>query len=266
VAFSLLALAPWLVWRAVRDGWREWLFATGAFLLLALPWLGYQKLYDPPANLLLKEHLAGVDERDARSAWTAIRDSYRAAPWPLILSRKQANFASQLGRNWRLMFDFSADTAAERRSNEFFHTARALTWWTLALPLLSLVLLRAEARSRFVGLWRAHASFLGWAALTIVIWCLLMFHGGHAVIHQGSYAILLTLFVLFSAWLELAGGWTLWLVAALQVATLATTYGVSNKTIHGPPIGLPFVALAGATIAWLVVRAMWIETRKTTEA
>src|SRR4051812_29135723 len=129
----------------MRGRWREGLLAAGVFLLFALPGLGYQKLYDPPANLLIKEHLAGVDERDARSAWTAIRDSYRAAEWPLTLSRKKMNFVSQFEGNWRRMFDFSGTGAAARRSDEFFHTARALAWCTLALPLLGLVFLRTDA-------------------------------------------------------------------------------------------------------------------------
>jgi hypothetical protein len=59
--------------------------------------------------------------------------------------------------------------------------------------------------------------------------------------------------VLGAAWLELAGRWTLWLVAALQAATLATTYGVSNPTLHGPAIGWPLVVLTGAVLAWLMV-------------
>jgi hypothetical protein len=182
-----------------------------------------------------------------------MRDSYRAAEWSLTLTRKKMNFTSQIEGDWRQLFDFSAGGAAVRRKAEFFHTARALAWWTLALPLLGVVFARAGARRQFATLWRAHAALLGWAMLTTILWCLLMFHGGHAVIHQGSYALLLTLFGLGAAWLELAGRWTLWLVAALQAATLATTYGVSNPTVHGPAIGWPMVGLAGAALAWLMV-------------
>lgn len=254
VAFSLLAMAPWLAWQALRGAWRDWLVAVAVFLLLALPWLGYQKLYDPPANLLMKEHLAGVEERDARGTWTAMRDSYRAAEWSLTLTRKKMNFTGQVAGEWRQMFDFSAAGAAARRKVEFFHTLRALAWWTLALPLLGLAFARAGARRQCAALWRAHASLLGWAVLTTILWCLLMFHGGHAVIHQGSYALLLTLFVLAATWLELAGRWTLWLVAALQAATLATTYAVSNPIIHGPALGWPLVAVTGAVVAWLMVK------------
>jgi hypothetical protein len=255
VAFSLLALGPWVLWRVVARGEaRAWLLAAGVFLVFALPWLGYQKLYDPPADMLIKEHLAGVHERDGRSAWATIRDGYATLSWAEIVARKQANFATQFGGSWSSLFDFTARGAAARRSEEFAFTARALTWWLLALPLLGVALARGAFRRGAVP-WRSHVALAGWTALTIAIWCLLMYHGHHAVIHHGSYAVLLALFVLFSAWLELAGRWTLAAVALLQAATLASTYAVSNEWIHGPRAGLPVLVIAGAGLAGVIIYA-----------
>lgn len=249
VAFSYLAMAPWVCWWAWREGLRAWLPAVAVFLLLAAPWMAYQKIYDPPGNLLIKEHLAGAVGRDARSAWQTIRDSYRARPWGEIVAAREMNFALQVHGDWRAMLDFSTAGASARRAEEFFFTGRALSWWLLAIPLLGVVLLFPGSRGRFLTVGRWHASLLGWTGLAIVVWCLVMFRGGQAVIHQGSAAVMLGAFALFSAWLEHAGRWILWLIALLQAATLFTTYAVSNVPIHGPPVGLGFAIFAGAVLA-----------------
>ena len=86
VAFSFLALLPFIVHQALRSSnllgysklhfppepnessnligyssaetGRVWLRAGAVFAALALPWMAYQKFYDPPGNQLLKQHLA----------------------------------------------------------------------------------------------------------------------------------------------------------------------------------------------------------------
>ena len=95
-----------------------------------------------------------------------------------------------------------------------------------------------------------------WPLLTTLIWCGLMFSAGNAVIHQGSYAVMLAGFVILSVWLELASRWTLVVVAGLQFVTLATTYAVPNAIVNGPPIGLPLVLLIAAAVTAWIVREM----------
>ncbi len=259
VAFSYLALVPFLIWRAIRGGreeQRHWLPAAGVFLLFALPWSAYQKFYDPPGNLLLKLHLAGHDGMDSRSTWQTIRDAYRPLGWPEILARRRANLALQFQGDWRGLVDFSPARASARRADEFFHPARALTWWLLGVAALPLLLLHPARRAALLARGPAHATLAAWPLLATLIWCALMFVGAHAVIHQGSYATMLAFFVLLSAWLELAGRWSLAVVAALQLLTLATTYAVANSVVAGPPLGLPVVLLAFAALAWWLGREL----------
>lgn len=253
VAFSFLALAPWAAWRAARGEFRAWLCAAGAFLLLALPWLAYQQCYEPPANRLVKWHLGGQEARDTRGTWETIRDGYRALSWHQIAERKVANFKLQLAGTWPLLGDFSVKDAWIRRQDEFYFTARALGWWVGGAGLLAVALIRPRSRAGLAGTRRSHVALLGWTLATIAIWCLLMFDGRHAVIHQGSYAVMLVLFVLLSAWSEAAGrGWIV-VFAVLQAATLAATFLVPNEVIFGPPSGWPLVAIAATALAGFVV-------------
>lgn len=254
VAFAYLALAPWLAWQAWRGAVRGYALAAGAFLLLAMPWVCYQQFYEPPANMLLKNHLAGVDAPDARGTWATIRDRYHASSWAEIVERKQANFAAQVRGSFTSLFDFSASGASGRRSDEFFHTVRALGWWLLAVPALGLASFHRGRRAPRAPDWPAHAGLLTWAGVTVVLWCLLMFHGGQAVIHQGSFTVLLTLFVLLAAWFERAGPGWLVAIALLQGTTLATTYVVSNARIHGPAVGRPLVVGAALLLAFVIAR------------
>jgi hypothetical protein len=251
VAFSFLALAPWLGRQAARGEWRRWRPAMIVLLLLTLPWLAYQKFYDPPANRLFKWHLAGQTTKDERGTWQTIRESYSALPVREIWRNKLSNFHSQIFGEWRNLIDVTSATFAERRHHEFFHTARALTWW----PLLGVVAL-ASRRRLLTGDNGALAALGGWIVLTIILWCLLMFGTYQAVIHHGSYALMIGLFVFFSVMLDRAGrGWFAAIVA-LQSIAFATTWAVGNTIIFGPPTGLAFVVVAAAGLAWFVVQAL----------
>ena len=253
VAFSYLALTPWLIWRVFRGEGREWLLAGALFLVVVAPWIGYQKLYEPPANLLLKWHLGGQIERDERGTWETIRDGYGALTGREIANNKLANFRIQVRGNWQALVDTSFAGASDRRADEFFHPSRALTWWLLGLPLLGITLLRRSGRKRLAPTWRGAAALALWIAATDVVWCLLMFLPSQAVIHQGSLALMLALFVLLSFWIEQAGRWWLAVVAVLQTATMVSTYAVPNAIISGPPVGLPFVIVTGMALAGIIL-------------
>jgi hypothetical protein len=256
VAFSLLPLAPWAAWRALRGEWRGWLLAAGVFALVASPWIAYQKFYDPPGNRLLKWHLGGQIPADARGTWETLRANYAALPWREIVDNKRANFALQTHARWPLLFDVSLARARERRVDEFFYAARALTWWLGGLVLLPLVVFRLARPSAAAAL-LPHAALFLWPVLTLPLWCLLLFQPGSAVVHQGSYAVLLALFVVLSAWFEIAGRFWLAVVTLLQAVTFLTTWCVANPVVNGPaqPLALAFALVGGAGLLAFIVAA-----------
>jgi hypothetical protein len=250
VAFSLLALLPFVA-RPILRHWRQ--AVPGAIILLVLvtPWMAYQKWYDPPANRLFKWHLAGQAERDSRGTWETIRDSYAKAGWREAWENKVTNLHTQVFGDWRDLFDFSAPHAAERRRIEFFHSGRALTWWPLAALLLAVI-----SRRRWFTPGRELAILGAWLAVTVVIWCLLLFGKYQAVIHHGSYAVMIGAFVLCAVIIERAGPRWFGVVAILQALTLGTTWATGNSLVHGPMSGLWFVIGAGIILAWWLVRAI----------
>lgn len=250
VAFSFLALLPLLLQRRLRATWRDRAAAAAALLILVSPWLAYQKLYDPPANRLFKWHLAGQAEKDARGTWETVRASYEKIGWPEAWSNKVSNFHAQVFGDWRELLEFSPANATHRRSHEFFHTGRALTWW----PVLAVLAVAVTRRRVFVPP-RDIGVLAGWLLLTIVFWCLLMFGRYQAVIHHGSYALMIGLFVFFSVLLERSGRGWLAMVCVLQLVTLGTTWAVGNAAIHGPPSGWVFTSVATGCMLWFVARA-----------
>lgn len=247
VAFSFIVLLPWVAWRCLRGEARHWLSAAAVFLLLGAPWLAYQKFYDPPGNRLLKWHLGGQISVDPRGTVQTLRENYAALPASEILAHKRANFSTQLAGNWTRLFDFSVAGADDRRTDEFFHTARAFTWWSLALLALPVAAFRRSSASR-----RPQFALALWVALTLPVWCLLMFLPGSAIVHQGSYAVMLSGFILASACLESATRWSLPVLAALQAATFLTTWLPASPVVGGYPD--PFAA-AGALAGGLALAA-----------
>ncbi len=253
VAFSFLPLVPWLAWKYRRGSWRAWALAAGVFAVLAAPWLAYQKFYDPPGNRLFKWHLAGVIPKDARGTWQTIRESYAALSGRELVERKRANLATLVSGDWSWWHDFSTASAGRRRSDEFFLTARALTWWLLGVVALPFVVMRGRLRET----WRAHLALVAWALATLLGWCLLMFTPGTTVIHQGSYAVMLVLFVLLSLWLEWASPRLIGVVAVLQLGSFVSTWVIANAVVNGPlnPCALVLTIGAAAGLITLVVRS-----------
>lgn len=250
VAFSYLALLPWIGWRAAHGEWRAWLPGAALCLGLMLPWIAYQKLYDPPGNMLLKLHLAGQDREDERGLTQTLRDNYTKLGAAEAWANKVSNFHAQVFGRWSFLLDVSAATKVDRRNQEFFHAGRGLTWWPL-LALLALVVTRGRAFRSGPEL----ALLAAWLALTVIVWCLLLFGRYQAVIHHGSYALMMGWFVLFSLLLERSGRGWLPVIVLLQAVTFATTWAVANPVVYGPATGLFFVLVTGAMLAWIIVRA-----------
>jgi hypothetical protein len=254
-AFSLLALAP-AVLRNLRGGeWRGWMLAALVFLATAAPWIAYQRLYEPPGNRLLKWHLAGAEAPDPRGLGETLRAAYGGLSWSELAAQKAANVGTLFAGNWRALGDFSAEHAKARRHDEFFFTFRTLAWWLAGAALLVAALLLPRGRAALAGTAGHQSALLLWCALTLALWCLLMFTPRSTVIHQGSLVVPLVLFLLLSRWSEAAGWWSLPLVAGLQAATLAANYTRPNEIIAGPPTGLPLLLLSAVGLGALLLIA-----------
>ncbi|QYM79765.1 hypothetical protein K0B96_03870 [Horticoccus luteus] len=188
VAFSLIALAPFWIAK-LCPGWRR--IPAGAItgLLLVIPWVLFQRFYDPPGNHLLKWHLAGVTAIDDRGVVETLRAAYSALSFDTWLAGKRYNLAVLFGGSFTEIFNIFTTPIKPRRIHEFFYLFRAMGLLNLAW------FLWPAARSARNGTTRPNLSLrwtlVGWTLLTLALWILLMFEPGSTLLHQGSYAVML---------------------------------------------------------------------------
>jgi hypothetical protein len=233
----------------VRGEARGWLLAAIAFACLAAPWMAYQKFYDPPGNRLLKWHLGGQTAKDDRGTWQTIREGYAALTWKEIAARRVANLKLLVEGDWNWWRDFAPSRAQARRNDEFFNTARALNAWVIGLAALPFILWRRKLGEAAP----AHGRLAAWTVASLLIWCSIMFLERSTIVHQGSYATLLVLFVLLSAWCEAAGAWTFGVLALVQLLSFGITWLPSSPALREP---LPGIALAAVLVAAVAVAAV----------
>lgn len=184
VAFSVLGLAPLGLVSLLRErhAWRRWLAAGVTFAAFAAPWIAYQEFYEPPANRLLKWHLAGVIPPDSRGFGETLIDSYSRLGWHGALANRWRNLQLQWAGDWRnlLRFKPTADPLL-RRVDETNFTGRTFGWWLPAAVALPWVLLRRRIPMGGVLGWALVWWISGW-----LVWLALMFLPGSASAHQGT--------------------------------------------------------------------------------
>ena len=246
--FALLPAVPLiLLWRRPRP-LRTMAAALGCSILLYLPWMLYQKFYDPPGDQLLKLHLAGVSTVDQRSFAQSLVRAYGSLSRQQIVDNKLQNF--------RFSFKEGVDSlektallykavltpgglpeAAERglhlREQIFFHPAPSMGLFLFA----PLALLLGLCRKRFRTLeWRTAIVFWFFTLAATALWCLLMFGPSTTSVHQGAYATMLLAMA--------AGVLSLWaaspkLAAAVVLAQTALSFVLNEPLTRVPyPNGL----------------------------
>ncbi len=249
VAFSLLPVVPWIGWKMVRGEWRPWLAAAGVVAALWLPWSIYQRVVDPPGDRLLKWHLAGQVPVTSQGLIETLEKNYGGLSSAEIVANKKYNFYTQFPHPWSPLWNFSSRFAEERRREQFYYTAGALSWWAYGAGAVLLALTQRSARQRLRHHGRSHVIVVAWLMASIACWCLLLFGGESvAIVHQGSYAIMIAAFAVLSAWFEVASFWFILPVAALQSITLATAY-LGSKRALGEPDQLHLLPSAFAVLS-----------------
>ncbi len=192
VAFTLFALVVFLLLPRYFVGVRQALLGCAVFAAVCLPWSLYQKYYDPPANRLLKWHLAGVIDIDSRTTWQTLKDQYGSLSMRQIAANKLENVVRMLPsqaafqnlQNWR--------------EAEFYLIVPAIgalnvAWLAFIAALVSRRWTAGDANRRDAR------SILCVALLGILIWVLLLFGGNstgvNTTVHQNSYATMILIYV-----------------------------------------------------------------------
>lgn len=223
-------------------------YSSIAFAILAIPWISYQRWYAPPANRLLKWHLAGVIPIDGRPTLQTLRDSYREIGWKTAWDNRKVN-VGMLGNG---LFDFRVskaereDVKQRRAFDVAFPLSTASIWWlgVIGIPMAAWRLWRLGATGRAY----ACRQIAALAALLLILafWLLLMFSPNAVFTHQGTYVTQLLLFALLASW-SIQASWILFVVVALlQAIEFATTWVFVSSTISLSWIGVVIAALSAA--------------------
>ena len=268
---GVLLAAPGVAWVLYRGralpSRRMVAWGAATFILLWLPWMAYQQWYDPPGNLLLKAHLAAsVDQ--GRPFGQLLRDAYgklSLGEWArnklenLRVLFVPDNFRPIFGDDPRARFNAFMD-------GNFYSMFQALGLLNLGL----LVRLRMRWKEREapappdIGLAdRCVAA----ALISTGVWCLIMFSGGSTLIHQGSLATMLLLFLAFGIYLAALAPRLAWVLLAIQMLAVFPLF-VFGKPWFGNPRGTlmegaidpGFAAVALLSMAGLLIWAMWVKT------
>ncbi len=255
-AFSLIGLVCLLVAR--RFQLRTALDAAITFaitLALYAPWVAYQKFVDPPGDRLLKYHLAAAHPITKASALSTIWHAYRTITLSQWLADRWQNVVSAFGFEpffLRLSTHFMNPASQDgMRELQFFHIPPALGFLILGIFLFPFLWFKIRRQKEM----RAAAILFLWTILTLLVWIILEFEPGSAVIHAGSYAVMLT--ILSAAILTLYAASPRLTVAlcALQCIVTWLVYQPDLSAIRFPPslahpnnpwmLALQFVGLAG---------------------
>lgn len=216
-AFSILAWLPLAASRIRGIRPRSWAAAAAVFAFLVLPWMAYQRYYNPPANLLLKWHLGGANIPDGRGTWEAIRSGYASLSASTLLHYRAVNLATMVRGPWLDRFAYRGVDVASQRNAEYYGVFFGLGRWFLGFIPLAALLLPAW-RSRFLKETVSRLGLsVGWCLLTLAVWVALMFLPESTVIHQGSYAceLMLLLSLGVALWLAYPGAFVLVALAGL---------------------------------------------------
>jgi hypothetical protein len=252
-AFTLLPLGLLLFWPRYWPGiWRLLMAATIVAIFL-LPWLAYQRYYDPPGDRLLRSHLANAAP-DSRSVLQAIGDAYRwnasTIAWHkwqnarvLFLERMDVLFgAPSIPSAPFRIFDFAA-----WRRREFHNLFPALAF--LNVGWLVVLAQGLGFRSQDSGLAFATRRLLPFCLVSLMFWILVMFGPGTTIIHHGPYGTFLLFFAALAICLTALLPWLYHCLLGAQLSWFLLVWIITSP-VNGH--ARPHVFMLALAAVWLV--------------
>ncbi|GGM28951.1 hypothetical protein GCM10007977_032770 [Dactylosporangium sucinum] len=254
VAFTLLPMGLLLVLlKRYRRSWGHILRAALGAAAVFLPWMAYQRLFDPPGDQLLKWHFAGIWQPSPTPADPSFGElfeqSYGGLTLGQIVDFKIYNFAYLIGHGYGGGELAGRGAPAELRSAEMFVVLYGLALFNLAFVLLLVPMLRR----RLAGI--ADVSRLKLmaviSAITLVVWPIALYGPGGigttAATFQGSYAMMAMLYAVLGTILTVLPRRVLVPLALLQVAYTVVVWFLLvwwRHNLHWSYV--PFALLGGA--------------------
>ena len=248
--FSNLALIPFFFARQPLGSLQTTLAAFGIGAGLVLPWMAYQKLYEPPGDRLLKWHLAGQIQPDDRRLAAVVAEAYGKKTLNELIAARSQNLTMQFGGDFRDLVDSRTERMLPRRADEWKYSLRAVGWWNLGWLLYPGALYFGFQNSLFRKYIERWNRLVLWSVATVVVWLSLMFMPGTATIISGSYALEAMLFILPAALLSSTSVGLLLGISLLSTGMFISTWAPVAPFLLGAGYLAPAVLLALAS--WII--------------
>ena len=162
------------------------LVATVVIASLCLPWLAYQKLYDPPGDRLLKWHIGGQPDAIDKNLTETIHESYSNITFEQWIENRKLNFLRLFGDRFSYL-SFMNPSSSERIVNDFYFFFRSHEIIILLSCLLTIYLICRKRFTCLISEFYKGRLFLTLLFLSLTFWIFLLFMPKSTVIHQGSY-------------------------------------------------------------------------------
>jgi hypothetical protein len=219
--YLLPVLALWFVLpnQPGRPSWSCVVVLIAAATAVFLPWICYQKFFDPPGNHLLKLNFAGVIDSNSNSLLQTLRNAYGPLSRQTIIANKVVNFEVPFGGNWSTLFQLFPADRSELRGENFFNLFRSCGIFLTGALALPLLLLRRNRDKLRPVLFLMLVLTLGF-----FFWCSTMFGPGFTAMHQGAYGIPLVLLAMLAYLLRLVHPAVLQIVAVYNLLQFLWAY------------------------------------------
>lgn len=260
VAFAFIATIPWILIDLRQRPWKPLIAAGLLAIVLATPWVAFQKYYAPPGNRLLKWHLGGQIEIDQRSTWTTIRENYHLLGWKKAWENKRSNLQMLIAGDWLSMGTPGSLPIKVLRQQEFYFLWRGTNFWLIGLLALAGI---SWSQNRDSGL-RALKTLGLWISATLAVWVLLLFNRNNASVHQGSFTVPIGILCLLVFGLRLAGKPWFILVFLVQAASFVRVWFGPNDALGGSmdPMAMAGVMVSAAVLLVMIGRDLWSRSRE----
>jgi len=183
--FSVLGIGLFMLAGLSLSVIRESCLVCLIALVFYVPWIGYQKLIDPPGDRLLKWHLAGMEQPSNIPALEAIRAAYQEQKFSDWKWAKETNMWAVFGyeREFVKQFGFSAKALRELRAMQFFYLVPSTGF--VSLGAIGLLFWRKNKELRAAR--RLFTCFV----LSAVVTILMLFEQSASTIQSTSYTMVL---------------------------------------------------------------------------
>lgn len=239
LGFGLVGMAPHYF-----PGWRNALIGICIVVMLWAPWAAVIRWVAPPGNYIAKVHLAGVNSRDDRTTFEAVRDAHAAMPLPRLLERKwrKVRYVAGLDDPNRSFGDLESAFRSMRRT-QFLQVVPSLDVLNLGWLIVPAGCWVGSAASR--RRFRVLGRLLAISLLCVGLWIAVLF--SPPIIQHASFAAMILLFTSLAAAIAM-------LPLAVAVPILLTHVAIAPAAILGFSAVRQYAAF-NLTIACLVYLA-----------